>query len=115
MDKQHQEEYHRKLQWVKILQIGDTVCDCRYQHLKIAAIKDSYLVRYPRWLRKILYQNWVPLWVDDLYCWLARKFNYLELRDRNLTLSDGAHCSAMNCCDPVWNHEITDHPKGEIE
>lgn len=61
----------------KLLKVGDVVCDCRYQHLKITSITP-----------------YAPN--DDGEVW-----------DYDLVLEDGSNCSAIHCCSPAdhaWRH-----------
>lgn len=87
------------------LQVGDKVCDCRFLHLKIISIEERWRVRSSKFLRAIVFAELLPMkfsdWLWDNYCLLCRKFNYLELDDKDLELEDGNCCSAMYCCDPI--------------
>lgn len=104
-------EYIAHQQWMRTLQVGDSVCDCRLQHLKITAIENHYTVKFPFFLRRIIFAEWVPYWIGnvfyDIFCWVSRKIGNVELIDKSLVLEDGAHCSAMSCCDNIahtWEH-----------
>ena len=98
--------------WWKELKVGDTVCDCRFQHLTIVKIQRNHIKRYslpfffntPEW-----WNDYAPEWADDLL-WRAQEVTpyRLELVDMDLTLEDGAMCSAKHCCSPI-NHEWA-HP-----
>lgn len=62
------------------LKVGDTVCDCRFKHLKILKITP-----------------YSPN--DDGEIW-----------DYDLVLEDGINCSAVHCCDLTDTHTEKDHP-----
>lgn len=100
--------YIAKAQWMSSLQVGDTVCDCRLQHLKIVTIEELHAVRFPRWLRNFVFADWMPYHIsnilDDMFNWVSRKIGNVELIDKSIVLEDGAHCSVMSCCDPITNH-----------
>lgn len=104
----------QKLEWAKTLKVGDTVCDCRYKHLRIADIRDRRYVVYPWLIRQIIFSDYIPMfltdWLDDAYSYLARKIGYTELADRDITLEDGSNCSAMHCCDNPHDHTLQQHP-----
>jgi hypothetical protein len=96
-------EYKEKMEWIKSLRVGDTVCDCRLRHIKIKSITNDTVVKFPRWLRNIIFANWMPMVIGnlmyDVVCWISRKANRFEIADRTIVLEDGAQCSAMHCCD----------------
>ena len=100
--------YIEKFQWMNTLQVGDTVCDCRSKHLKIATIEEHRAVRFPRWLRNFVFADWMPTrlsdLLDNLFHWVSYKVGNVELIDKTILLEDGQHCSVMNCCDPITNH-----------
>lgn len=100
-----------KLSWAKSLKVGDTVCDCRFKHLKIKSVSDNTVVRMPDIVKRILFSDWMPMrisdWIDDIFCKVSRKIGNVEVVDRTLVLEDGANCSAMHCCDDAchtWEH-----------
>lgn len=101
-------DYIEKSRWMTSLKVGDTVCDCRFKHLKIATIEEHRVVRFPRWLRNFVFADWMPYSIsnllDDVFHWVSYKLGNVELIDKTVLLEDGAHCSVMNCCDPVTNH-----------
>ena len=77
---------------------GDTVCDCRYRHMKIAAVEPEYgprpgLEKLSPLLPQRLYEFLRSVWPKRVY-------------DLQLTLEDGAQCSARHCCDAL------PHPPG---
>jgi len=102
-----------KRQWMQSLKVGDYVCDCRYKHLSIVEIHEVRRVRFNRFWALFTY---LGDFGGEIYFWLcetlsenkflSKIFSYVA--DKDLTLEDGANCSAMHCCDPVdhkWNHE----------
>ena len=94
--------------WIKNLNVGDMVCDCRYKHLEIIRIEEDKFIIRPLIIRFFLYYVPWPNFIFDkfeiFYTRICRKFNFLEINDRMLWLSDGSSCSARYCCDPV-NHD----------
>lgn len=114
---QDDQEYNEKSQyeWMKNLRVGDTVCDCRFKHITIASIHESYIVKFPNWLKNIVFADWMPFrignFLDDLFCMISRKIGNIELSDKDLVLEDGAHCSAMHCCNPP--EHLWDHPQSQ--
>lgn len=96
-----------RIRWVKSLKDGDTVCDCHYRHLKIVKIVDEVDYR----LSYRLY--FLPMFLIDILESLMRNLGLGKvLLDRELILEDGSRRSASFCCDPVDNHNATDHPEG---
>ncbi len=104
-------EILEKREWARNLKVGDLVCDCRYKHLQIAKLNQEHCVRYPKWLRNLLFADWMPGRLsdplDDAYCWVSRKIGNEEYVDSDLILEDGSGCSAMSCCSP-YNHAWED-------
>ena len=92
--------YRAKLDWVLSLKTGDTVNDCRGKNLKISEIYDNLCLK--RWTKKVIYFFPLPdklaFWLEDM---LSEFKSLTFVSDRDLILEDGAHCSAMCCCDPV--------------
>lgn len=104
--------WKKKLVWIKTLQIGDVVCDCRFKHLRISTIIDvnrqgmdrvsSWFIRHLGFLPDLILFD-----VIDRFIHLrpvASILNYVagdKLIDRDLILEDGMHCSAIHCCDPA--------------
>ncbi|MBI3020079.1 MAG: hypothetical protein HYY60_02030 [Parcubacteria group bacterium] len=83
------------------LQVGDLVCTCKYQHLKISEIfPERFLKQQWRWLLRLM-PRWY--WWEDLVYRLAPS----EVYDLMLKLEDGSLCSFRNCCNVVphkWEH-----------
>lgn len=106
-----------KLAWAMGLQIGDVVCDCKYQHQRITNIYKRYIPNVPRWLRATYW--WLParpsLWVEvrvgRYMTWMGR----VEAVDADVELEDGSMCSAMHCCDDVSIHAESDHPQDSAQ
>lgn len=98
---------------MKSLDAGDTVYDCKYRYIKILQVTEETVVRMPAWVRTFLFSNWMPIfvgdWLDDIYCWFARKLGFIDLVDKSLILEDGSHCSAMSCCRPVYSVSSIEH------
>lgn len=96
-----------KIEWMRRLEVGDIVCDCRCKHLKIVEIEECwvaprgklYCFLTPRWLPNYFYHR-----LARLHAWLSRIFEWEILHDVDLKLEDGAYCSAMHCCSPP-DHE----------
>lgn len=100
-----------ELKDAKKLKVGDIVCDCRYRHIRIKEVEDVYsnggifrtlMLRTPTWLPDFLYDN-----LCDFFDWAAERFGTQELVCVDLTLEDGANCSAVRCCnlpDHKWAH-----------
>lgn len=104
-------EYKQHHEWMKTLKVGDTICDCRFKHVKILQIEEDTIAYRPSWVRRILFANWIPFFIsnllDDMFAWISRKVGNLELVDKTLVLEDQSHCSAMHCCHPAdheWQH-----------
>lgn len=82
------------------LKVGDTVCDCRFQHLKIVGIKDILIpppsiVRWFKWLPFSIFNLIYDLWPKNF------------VADKDLILENGSICSATSCADLVdhkWEH-----------
>lgn len=93
----------KDLKWIQSLQVGDVVCDCRGKHLKISEVEEVYLDHHPQWIRNIVFHDRMPLVLSDILFnlanWCIKKKTYLY--DKDLTLEDGAHCSARHCCEPA--------------
>ena len=92
-------------QWLENLSVGDTVCDCRYKHLKITEIGEEYIP--PKWTSLFL-ANWLPLILFDAFANLRDfitdkwgKFLGWKLWDKTLVLEDRSTCSARACCNPA--------------
>jgi hypothetical protein len=95
---------------MRTLEVGDYVCDCRFEHLKIAEIEECWVVNGDSILNRL--PDWVPdiVWhtAHDIREYVLRKIGILTLVDKDLVLEDGQHCSAMHCCDPIehgWKHD----------
>lgn len=98
-----------KIQWVKSLQVGDMVCDCRYKHLRIMKIDDFFELRLPNFLRRLL--TYFPPNIEYVMSKILMPLlGRSELLMRDLILEDGQSCSAYHCCDPVDHLEKT-HPE----
>lgn len=97
-----------KREWMADLKVGDTVCDCRFKHLRIAEIRENRWKVLPYWMLWVCLT--LPEWVGDrLEKLLLKAFGKEKLHDKELILEDGASCSALHCCDPVrhvWDHPI---------
>jgi hypothetical protein len=99
-----------RMAWMRGLKVGDTVCDCRYKHLKIASIEEEI---YPwRWIHTAT--RWTPLPVYYFFQAVARLLRMTSLQGKELTLEDGACCSALSCCDPAEDHTEESHAE-ELE
>jgi hypothetical protein len=124
-----------KLTWAKTLIVGDTVCDCRFRHLKIAKLDEVYNhTQFSHPIYKMLlglygwfsgedrYSEWVAgKLIDPVVFFLTEnvlrkrvdpfllKFGLTEREtvDFDIELEDGAQCSALYCCDPA------DHEEGD--
>lgn len=93
-----------KLQWAKKLKVGDTVCDCRFLHMKIKSIEPYYIhQRCP--LINIICADWFPHkfgdWIMDSWFAFVSKINWRKICDFTLILEDDSRCSAIHCCDPA--------------
>lgn len=83
------------------VEVGDVICDCRFRHLKVIEVEDDMAVR------RGLFQKFDWLLPTFLYEFLYNR-RPTEVVDKNLTLEDGAQCSAMHCADVVphlWEHD----------
>lgn len=98
------------LEWVKTLKVGDYVCDCRYKHLKIAALKDEHLPWKPLFVVNIVYSDHVPRFLahtfEDAWEYCVEQLGIQMLTDRDITFDDGTTCSAYHCCGPVDHDEL---------
>ncbi|KKM93273.1 hypothetical protein LCGC14_1210100 [marine sediment metagenome] len=100
-----------KKTWIESLSVGDSVCDCRFKHLKISKIYEVWTPIAPS---NILFKltDWIPLaifsFIWDARGWLYTKLGLVTLTDKDLILEDGAQCSAQHCCDPV--DHAREHP-----
>lgn len=86
--------------------VGDSVCDCKYDHLRIVSIDEEFMVALPPWADWI--KDYIPRGVYDT---LNKAFGNNRLTNKNLTLENGGKCSAMDCCDPIdhdWSHDDED-------
>lgn len=97
---------YNKEEWMRSLEIGDFVCDCRCRHLRILAIEELWLApNPPYWARCIIWNDYIPIsWsfaMDRFYNWICKKFNVKILVDKKLILEESARCSAISCCDMV--------------
>lgn len=85
--------------WMSSLKVGDYIYDCRNKRLAIAVIVE---VQMPK-LRWPFLPDWLPVkaewWLMERYDALCHRFGWVRLVDKDLVLEDGAHCSAMSCCD----------------
>lgn len=111
-----------ELEDAKKLKVGDTVCDCRYRHIRIKEIEYGYnkggifrslMLWTPDWLPELIYNN-----LTDLFDWAAARFGNEELVCVDLTLEDGANCSAVHCCnlpDHIWTHPSDEELKAFYE
>lgn len=98
-----------KLEWIRTLKPGDTVCDCRFRHAPIKTIKFDRASR--DWVRKILWL--LPNLVADriqLGLWGRKVWGFTSVIDAEIEIDDGWHCSARHCCDPIDTHTLADHP-----
>ena len=127
-----------KLAWAKTLVVGDTVCDCRFRHMKIAQLDEEYhhtnfsapIIRlifkvyglvpvknkHSEWVDEHILDPIVFFLIDNIILdrvdpWLL-KVGLTDRRtvDFTIVLEDGAQCSAMHCCDPA-DHEESIHAK----
>ena len=115
MNQEMKDAYQKHMVWVKSLQVGDLVCDCRYQHLKIISIKDRYLYKEFTAFNYFIYSNWVPNWLNTMLKAISKSLDkffkllkFRDLVDRQLILEDDQSCSAMNCCHPT-DHSLNFH------
>lgn len=100
--------------WMKSLQVGDEVCDCGSQHKKIVEIIDIWKIRFPRFLRSIIWAFWMPKTIKEFFRkishysdkpkvnWFNKFFLEQFLLDRELVFEDGNSCSAIYCCRPIF-------------
>lgn len=104
---------HRQahLNWVRELKPGDLICNCRFEHLRIQDIIDQQYNWEPQLWRNFCFASWMPFKISDFldkaWHWAIGKLGIKILIDRQLLLSDGSYCSAMDCCNPVahaWSH-----------
>lgn len=95
-----------KLTWIRDLEVGDSVCDCRYMHLRVVSLEE---MRYPpNWLTWFP-RKFLPWKLFDLSLWFINLFTRLyPVGDKDVVLEDGAHCSLLHCCDPIDHRE--EHP-----
>lgn len=109
-------EYRQRMQWIKSLQVGDEVCDCRYRHLAIQEIVPQYYPWMPWVIRHLIFADWMPQklsdWLDTQWDRIARRLHLTRLYDYDLVLEDGSGCSAFHCCTPA-DHTVEEHPKQE--
>ena len=99
----------QKYKWMQTLKVGDSVCDCRFNHQKIVKIEDEITydpksIRFLAYLPSIIFNSLVKLII-----WIRKEFGLKRLVDRTFTLEDGLVCSAMYCCDPIDHKES--HPE----
>jgi len=111
--------WQHKAEWIRQLKVGDRVCDCNYDHLKIVAITDEYFPWRP-WFFWLVFHLSLPSkvldWYENIWYAICAKMGWKELMDRSLTLEGGRQCSANHCCDPVeheWNHIIKGKTNGQ--
>lgn len=104
---------------IKCLKVGDMVCDCRFQHLRVKSIEEVWLPRKTAFYNFIGNTEWlsdsVACFIMDLHDKLFRFLGITELVDKDVILEDGAHCSASACLDPVNTHSLSDHPGNSYE
>jgi hypothetical protein len=99
-----------RMNWMRGLKVGDVVCDCRFKHVKIAQIKDEV---FPwRWFHRAT--RWMPLKLYYFFQDLAIYVRWSSVQDKDLQLEDGAHCSAMSCCDSVEDGHTEEGHAAEI-
>ena len=105
----------KKSKWLTNLQVGDIVCNCRYEHL---AIKDMCveptLNSSLMWLIFKVMPTGMALTtrdflLDKLMGEDEKRFIpiLMEVYDADLILDDGSSCSARHCCwmpDHPWPH-----------
>jgi len=95
-------------EWIADLQVGDVVCDCRGRHIRVIALEEELYPLHSSKIRKFCRQKFIPSFIETfvLKLWtpICDLFEWDELWDKQLELSDGAFCSARNCCAPA-NHE----------
>lgn len=91
-----------RLQWALNLKPGDVVCDCRFRHLPIKAIAaETDFKWFPFWLYFAL-PNFAASLIDKFW-------PFCRFIDQCITFEDGSSCGALSCCDPVGNHQESDH------
>jgi hypothetical protein len=94
--------------WIGKLEVGSVVCDCRGKHLKVIAIGEELQPLFSSKIRQMCRFIFLPtsieLWLMTVWKTICFCFDLYELWDRQLELSDGAFCSARNCCAP-GDHE----------
>jgi hypothetical protein len=92
-------------EWWREIQVGDEVCDCRFNHIKVVEIHKEYIRRPYFFFYKYTPSN-MPDWLDDLLWWAQGLFPSREVwNDSTFVLGDGYRCSAVYCCDPVSHTE----------
>ena len=92
-----------KLTWVKSLKVGDLVCNCRYQHRRIAKIED---VREPKndvlaigtWVLAMVSLSLAAM-MRDAICGMGGG----TVVERIVYFADGTRCHATRCLDPTTN------------
>ena len=103
-----------KKAWARSLQKGDLVEDCRYQIVRIKEVQHDFggiREGWPLMLAKFL--RWLPLplsiwyWLD---CQITDRLPKGGYQDTMLVFEDGAHCSALACCDSLEKRKAKDVP-----
>jgi len=98
-----------RLDWVMSLKVGDSVCDCRYEHVIIEKIENEYMETLPSLASRCLLLLPFALSIS-LESVLLNICGKREVVDRLVTSPGGFQCSALNCCGPV-DHSEDDHPR----
>lgn len=85
---------------IKNLKVGDTVCDCNYDHQEVVEIEEVWLPHHS--LGR--YLGWLPFGLQVL----LEKVWPTSLADKDVRLKNGRRCSAQACCHPAphpdWEH-----------
>jgi hypothetical protein len=82
------------------LKVGDTVIDCKGHKLKVEVFYEERVLY--QWIRKIIFNQLIPLVISDTLFNLASDINILTyIHDKHLILDDGSECSAISCCNII--------------